>query len=357
MSDLSILITGGAGFVGSNLAIGLAQQYPTSRIIALDNLKRRGSELNLPRLKSAGIEFVHGDIRNPGDLDEAGGVDLLIECSAEPSVLAGVEGSPDYLLDTNLGGSIHCFEFARKYGAGVIFLSTSRVYPLAILEQLSLKETDSRFELDAQQMVTGITKSGITEQCPLNGPRSLYGATKLCSEILLQEYMAMYGVRGIINRCGVLTGAWQMGKVDQGVVVLWAARHLYGGELSYIGYGGEGKQVRDILHVHDLLNLIVHQIEHLEDLNGELFNVGGGREVSVSLLELTKLCETHTGNSISINGIKETRELDMPVYITDNAYVTEKTGWKPKTTPDAIVHEIVEWLREHETTLRPILGG
>ena len=357
VSDSSILITGGAGFVGSQLAMGLRRLYPGTRIVALDNLKRRGSELNLPRLKAADIEFIHGDIRNPGDLDSVGAVDLLLECSAEPSVLAGVNSAPDYLLDTNLGGSIHCFEYARKCGAGVIFLSSSRVYPIGVLEKLAMSKTDTRFELDSTQPVDGVTQDGITENFPLNGPRSLYGATKLCSEILLQEYVSMYGIRGVINRCGVLTGPWQMGKVDQGVVVLWAARHVYGGALSYIGYGGTGKQVRDILHVNDLLDLVVYQIENLDSLNGELFNAGGGREVSVSLQELTAICATASGNTIEIGRVPETRELDVPVYLTDNSYVNQKTGWSPKTSPTAIIDEIVEWLREHETTLRPILGG
>lgn len=165
----------------------------------------------------------------------------------------------------------------------------------------------------------------------------------------------MYDMPGIINRCGVLTGPWQMGKVDQGVVVLWAARHLYGGKLSYIGYGGQGKQVRDMLHVNDLLQLLIHQIDNMESLRGETFNVGGGREVSLSLKELTELCVSSTGNSIDIQSIAETRNADIPIYISDNTYVTQKTGWRPTTTPEPIVEEIVDWLREHESVLRPIL--
>jgi CDP-paratose 2-epimerase len=184
----------------------------------------------------------------------------------------------------------------------------------------------------------------------------MYGASKLCSELILQEYVEMYDMPGLINRCGVLTGPWQMGKVDQGVVVLWAARHLYGGALSYIGYGGEGKQVRDILHVNDLLNLLIYQIDNLDSVSGELFNVGGGRDISISLQELTTLCEKHTGNSIEIDSVGETRDADIPLYITDNAYATESTGWRPQISSDKIVEEIVEWLREHEFVLRPILG-
>lgn len=356
MSTQSILITGGAGFVGSSLAIGLSRHYPKARIIALDNLKRRGSELNLPRLKDAGVDFFHGDIRNPSDLSEIGPVDLLVECSAEPSVMAGTDGAPDYLIDTNLLGSINCFEFARKHNTAVLFLSTSRVYPLETLNGLSRTQSDTRFRIDDNQSVEGISRHGISETCPLTGPRSLYGTTKLCSELLLQEYIAMYNIKGIINRCGVITGPWQMGKVDQGVVVLWAARHVYGGDLAYIGYEGTGKQVRDILHVNDLLKLIIHQIEHLDELSGELFNVGGGLDISVSLQELTALCAAHSGNSINIASVPETREMDVPIYITDNSQVTNKTGWAPETSPDAIVAEIVDWLRTNEAALKRILG-
>lgn len=355
MASQTILVTGGAGFVGSALALGLKARYGDARVVALDNLKRRGSELNLSRLKQGGVEFVHGDIRNPADLEEVGGIDLLLECSAEPSVLAGYNSSPRYVIDTNLGGTINCLEHARKHGAGTIFLSSSRVYPIQTLNEMAYTEAATRFELADTQTVTGISAQGISETCPLEGARSMYGASKLCSELLLQEYTAMYDMPTIINRCGVLTGPWQMGKVDQGVVVLWAARHLYGGDLAYIGYGGAGKQVRDILHVRDLLNLVVHQIEHLEALSGGLYNVGGGREISVSLSELTGLCETSTGKSIDIASVAETRDADIPLYLTDNTRITEATGWVPTISPDAIIEEIVEWLREHEALLRPIL--
>lgn len=355
MSGQTILITGGAGFVGSNLAVGLRERDPSARIIALDNLKRRGSELNLNRLRDCGVEFIHGDIRNPDDIAESGPIDVLLECSAEPSVLAGYESSPRYLLDTNLGGTINCLEHARAHGAGFIFLSTSRVYPMEALNSIELVERETRFEIAPDQAMAGISTEGISELCSLQGPRSLYGTTKLASELILQEYINMYDMPGIVNRCGVLTGPWQMGKVDQGVIVLWVARHLFGGALSYIGYGGEGKQVRDILHTRDLLELIAYQIEHLDELSGGLFNVGGGLDISVSLAELTDLCEKHTGNTIQIDSVAETREADIPVYLTDNRHVTDVCGWKPEITPDQIVAEITQWLRENEAVLRPIL--
>ncbi len=352
----TILITGGAGFVGATLALGLKASRPEARVVALDNLKRRGAELNLPRLKAGGVEFVHGDIRQEADLAEAGPADLLIECSAEPSVLAGYGGSPRYVIDTNLAGTINCLEHARQHGSAVIFLSTSRVYPIAALSALQYHETETRLDLEPAQALPGASGAGIAESFPLEGARSLYGATKLASELILAEYGAMYGLRTIVNRCGVLTGPWQMGKADQGVVVLWAARHHFGGALKYIGYGGSGKQVRDVLHIDDLLRLIEVQIDRLDDLSGHTFNVGGGREVSVSLQELTALCREHTGKTITIASEAETRQADVPVYITDNARITEATGWRPAKSVDDIVADIARWLRDEENSLQSILA-
>ena len=118
MIPTRILVTGGAGFVGSTLALRARQAWPEASVTAFDNLRRRGSELNLPRLRDAGVAFVHGDIRNPADLAPLGrDLDLLLECSAEPSVLAGYDGDPSYVVDTNLTGTIHCLELARKAGA------------------------------------------------------------------------------------------------------------------------------------------------------------------------------------------------------------------------------------------------
>ena len=126
MKYKSILITGGAGFVGSNLAVSLKKKYPALRIIVLDNLKRRGSELNIPRLKNYGIEFIHGDIRNPEDLELNFKIDLMLECSAEPSVLSGYDTNPRYIINTNLIGTVNCLELARRNKTDIIFLSTSK---------------------------------------------------------------------------------------------------------------------------------------------------------------------------------------------------------------------------------------
>jgi CDP-paratose 2-epimerase len=351
-----ILITGGAGFVGSNLGLKLKNEHPNSEIIALDNLKRRGSELSIPRLKAADVIFVHGDIRNMEDIDLVGPFDILLECSAEPSVQAGYDSDPRYLVNTNLSGTINCLESTRRWHAGIVFLSTSRVYPIHALRSLPLAKENDRLIIPENQQGAGWSNNGITSDFPLDGSRSMYGATKLCSELIIQEYVTMYNLSAVINRCGVITGPWQMGKVDQGFVTLWAARHFYGGELAYMGFDGKGRQVRDILHVEDLFRLICLQLSALETYKGRVFNVGGGKSHSISLRELTQLCSRLTGKSIPIKTEAKTHPADIPYYVTDNSDVSRHTGWYPKMSPTNILEDIFVWLEDNATQLKELLA-
>lgn len=351
-----VLITGGAGFVGSSLAVWFANRYPNLRVTVVDNLRRRGSELSLQRLLDNGIEFVHGDIRNPEDLRlDKRRIDLIIECAAEPSVLAGYGEASDYLINVNLLGTVHCLELARRCGADFLFISTSRVYPFHALNSIVTVETETRLNIAPNQAMQGVSQQGISECFPLVGARSLYGATKLSSELLIHEYAEMYGLNFIINRCGVLAGPWQMGKVDQGVFTLWMARHYFRGELSYIGWGGRGKQVRDLLHVDDLANLLDRQLSLFQELSGGSFNVGGGPHSSLSLLEATELCRLITGNRVPIRSVPENRPADVKLYTSDNSRVMKATGWRPQRTPEEILASIYHWIRESEPMLRGIL--
>jgi CDP-paratose 2-epimerase len=351
-----ILITGGAGFVGSGLSIFLKKNHPEFEVYAFDNLKRRGSELNLTRLREAGVNFIHGDVRAKSDFEDLPVVDLLIDASAEPSVLAGIDSSPNYLIETNLYGTINCLNFAQKCKAKVIFVSTSRIYPISQLERISTIETETRFEIASDPGVEGCTKNGITEKFPIEGPRSLYGATKLSSELIIQEFDSFLNVNSIINRCGVITGPYQMGKVDQGVVVLWVAKHIFNKSLAYIGYGGTGKQVRDILHIEDLCRLIESQILNFELFQGSTYNVGGGRECSVSLSELTELSARINNCSIPINKIMENRAADIKLYITDNTKINSVLGWKPLWNPEMIIDDVSKWIIDNKVILEPILS-
>lgn len=354
MGYQKILITGGAGFVGSAMALGLKKQYPDARVTALDNLKRRGSELNLPRFKQAQVDFVHGDIRSPEDLDASAlQPDLIVECSAEPSVLAGYS-SPGYVLQTNLVGTINCLELARQTQSDFVFFSTSRVYPIAPLKKLAYKETESRFELE-DQSVAGASRAGIAEDFDLSGARSLYGATKLASELLITEYAEAYNLRAIINRCGVLTGPWQMGKADQGVFALWMLAHYFERPLKYIGFGGSGKQVRDFLHIDDLVDLVFLQLNQLDSIKGNIFNVGGGLKNSLSLLETTRLCEQIAGKQIQIAPSKEERSGDIPIFITDSRKIETQLGWQPQKDAKQTLSDIYQWISAEASTLELIL--
>ncbi len=350
------LVTGGAGFIGSNIAIRLKRDVAGVRVIALDNLRRRGSELNVPRLKAAGVEFVHGDVRQKEDLEVAAALDCLIECSAEPSVLAGYASTPAYVIDTNLTGALNCLELARRHAAAFVFLSTSRVYPIRGLNDLAFREIETRYDLVDEQPARGASAEGVSEEFPLEGGRSIYGATKLAAEILVQEYVDVYGLRAVINRCGVVTGPWQMGKEDQGVVAFWVARHVFERPLAYIGYGGTGKQVRDILHVDDLYRLLQLQMQRLEEIGGQVFNVGGGRPVSVSLRELTALCEQATRRRLDIRPVPETRPGDVRAYVSDCRRIRELTGWTPQLRAEHIVDELTRWMVDNRAQLEAVLA-
>ena len=352
---MRILISGGAGFVGSSLA--RAFRGDGHEVVAFDNLRRRGSELNLAAFKAEGIGFQHGDVRVAADwADLPGDYDLVIDAAAEPSVHAGTAGgSPRYVLDTNLVGTLNCLEFCSRRAPRLLFLSTSRVYSIAPLQALDRREGEARFELTAQGR--GVSPRGIAEDFAVDQPRSFYGASKLASELLVQEYAAAGRVAAVIDRCGVIAGPGQFGKVDQGVFTLWVARHLLGGALAYHGYGGSGKQVRDLLHPADLYDLLQRQVANLEDHSGAVFNVGGGLECSTSLLEYTGHCQAATGNTIEMGRVPETNPVDVPLYLSDNTKVERAFGWTPQRGVGDIVSDIVAWIRGDLDRLAPLFGG
>ena len=171
----------------------------------------------------------------------------------------------------------------------------------------------------------------------MTAARSLYGWTKFASESLIEEYRSGFGLRAITNRCSVIAGPWQMGKVDQGVVALWVFRHFFGKPLKYIGYGGTGKQVRDLLHVADLCDLVEEQIAHFDTWEGWLGNVGGGREISASLQELTGICQSVVGRTVAIAAEMENRQADLRLFLADSSKLFSRTPWRPKRNVEKIV--------------------
>jgi CDP-paratose 2-epimerase len=356
MSARCVLITGGAGFIGSSLALRLAASHPDWEVVAFDNLHRRGSELNLPRLREGRVRFVHGDVREPEDLRAAGPFDALVECSAEPSVMAGVDGATGFLMRTNVLGAYHCLEEAARQRAQMVFLSTSRVYPVAALRKLSFREGDTRFELDAEQRLLGASACGVAESFPMDGARTLYGASKLSAELLVAEYAECFGLATVVDRCGVVAGPWQMGKVDQGVFTHWMLAYHFKRPLAYIGFGGTGKQVRDLLHVADLADLVDDQLVRPEHWAGAVVNVGGGVDVSLSLHETSALCEQITGNSVHVSAIPATRAGDVPIYISDCRTLGRLSEWAPQRNAGQILEEIHAWIRENERAVAATLA-
>jgi CDP-paratose 2-epimerase len=268
----------------------------------------------------------------------------MIECSAEPSVMSGVDGDTGYIVHTNLTGAYNCLELARRDSAFFVFLSTSRVYPVAPQVGLKIEETERRFELAAEQEVRGVSPAGISEEFPLEGPRTLYGATKLAGELLIEEYRSALGVPAVIDRCGVIAGPWQMGKVDQGVFTHWMLAHYFENPLSYIGFGGEGKQVRDLLHVEDLVDLVERQLLDPQGWNGRTLNVGGGRDISLSLRETTAICQKLTGNEVPMTPVAETRQGDVPIYLSDCAQLFDLDKWRPQRRAEQVLSDINDWI-------------
>ena len=201
-----------------------------------------------------------------------------------------------------------------------------------------------------------MSSKGVSEDFPMNGVRSLYGATKYASELMIEEYGEFLGLDFIINRCGVISGPWQMGKIDQGVVVLWIARHLFNKPLKYIGYGGSGKQVRDILHIADLCALVDMQIGDWETGNKKIYNVGGGLSNSLSLLELTQLCQKYCESEIEIGASSESRPADLRLYISDCSKIGADYGWSPAKTNDELIRETTNWIRDNMDILENILN-
>jgi CDP-paratose 2-epimerase len=349
-----ILVTGGCGFIGSNLVIHLSEMFPAAEIHVLDNLSRIGSFLNVARLKEHGIEVHLGDIRNASDLERLEVVDVIIDAAAEPSVMAGIANDPKTLIDINLGGTLQCLELARKWRSTFIYLSTSRVYSYKSLNNLHFEEHDTRFDFSADGPYF---KTGIDETFDTLDLKSFYGTSKFASEQFIREYAEHYQIPYVINRFGVIAGPWQMGKVDQGFLALWVASHYFKRPLQYVGFGGLGKQVRDILHIDDLCRVIALQLESPRLSHGKIWNVGGGFNRTISLLELTKITEEITGNKIFIRANGQTRPVDVRIFYTNNSMIKSNLKWEPEKTVRECVKDTYLWICAHEKELTKIFNA
>ena len=337
---MKILISGVCGFVGSHIARYLIESHQDITVIGIDNLARLGSETNRLALKSLGVQLFHGDIRMASDLETLPVTDWVIDAAAQPSVLAGRDGktSARQLLEHNLLGTINLLEYCRASHAGLILLSTSRVYSIPVLSQLPLRVDSSAYVLDeSQPLPPAVTAAGVTEDFSTQAPISLYGATKLASERLAQEYAAGFQVPVWINRCGVLAGAGQFGTAEQGIFSYWLHAHSTRRPLKYLGFGGHGYQVRDALHPRDLAAMVDYQLH--SGSPGRLMNVSGGQPNSMSLAQLTAWCDHRFGSHQPIADGSD-RPYDVPWLILDSGEVKLAAGWKPTINMEQLLDEI-----------------
>ncbi len=350
---MRVLISGVCGFVGSELALGLRRAG--HEVTGFDNFIRPGSELNRSVVTEAGVEFFEGDARSENDLARVRGIDWVIDAAANPSVLAGIDGktSSRELLEHNLWGTVNLLEVCKREEAGIILLSTSRVYSINALRALPVRERDGAFRLDERGFAYG--PGGVTERFPTDAPVSLYGASKLASEQLALEYGEAFGFPVWVDRCGVMAGAGQFGKADQGIFSFWIHSWARKAALKYIGFGGSGYQVRDCLHPRDLVELVLKQMRdeggsggfQISDLGFQrIFNVGGGVGSGMSLRELSDWCAGEFGPH-EVAADLSPRVYDLPWVVLDAASARERWDWRPRITTAEICAEIAQHAREH----------
>ncbi len=336
---MKILITGGCGFVGSNISLFLKKKGYS--INSIDNLSRKGSIYNLKLLQQNKIKNYKYNIENYKFLKKLPKYNLIIDCCAEAAVEAS-KNQIDKVVYTNLIGTLNILKKAKKDKSKIIYLSSSRIYPIKFLNKnYKLKNSNKKIKINKM----------INENDTTTGPKSIYGLTKLASEMLIEEFSYAYGIKYIINRCGVISGPLQFGKQDQGFVSLWIWSHLNKKNLSYIGYGGKGNQIRDVLHIYDLCELIHLQVKKITKIYNKLFTVGGSKKSFTSLKNLTKICEKTTGNIIKFKKITKTSNYDIPYYISDNTKIMKTYRWKPKKDIKNIVKDIYSWLFKNKKNL------
>ncbi len=339
---MRLLVTGISGFTGSSLAIGLRARSENLQISGIDNLSRIGSETNRLRLQRLGIRFIHGDLRLASDVEALPDCDWVIDAAANPSVLAGVDQrtSSRQLVEHNLFGTANIAEYCKRTKAGLILLSSSRVYSIRALASLPLHVNGDAFALDeSRPLPRGVGREGLTEQFSVDPPVSLYGSTKLASELLCLEYGATFGFPVWVNRCGVLSGAGQFGTASQGIFSYWLHAHAARRPLRYIGFDGTGKQVRDALHPEDLAELCWTQIGAAQDVPQRVWNIGGGRENAMSLASLTAWCNQRFGEHAPTPD-PSPRPYDVPWLIMDPARARAQFDWRPSRSLLSILDEI-----------------
>ncbi len=335
-----ILITGGCGFIGTNLCIYLKKKHYL--VYSLDNLSRKGSKYNLRLLKNLKIKNYNIDISNFKKISLLPKFDLIIDCCAEAAVEVSRKDI-DRVINTNLVGTINILKKVKKDSSKIIFLSTSRVNSIETISKIFIKH-NFKNKLKIKKL--------IDENFDTKSPKSIYGLTKHASEMFIEEFSFAFNLNYIINRFGVVSGPLQFGKQDQGFISLWIWKHITKKNLKYIGFGGFGNQVRDVLHVKDLCEIIEIQIKKFNTVYNKLFTIGGSSKNTISLKNLTKICEKITKNKIKFSKIKKTSIYDIPYFVTSNKTVSRTYNWKPKRNMYDIIKDTYIWLSDQRKIIK-----
>lgn len=343
---MRILVTGGAGFVGTNVASYFASQG--HQVVVLDNLSRRGVTDNRDWLlrHHPDIEFVEGDIRDQATVARVvRGADLIYHLAAQVAVTTSVT-DPQSDFDINLSGTFNMLEALRLHApqAAFFFTSTNKVY--GGLEDLNVVRQGERYAFETQPQ-------GVSEDRVLDF-HSPYGCSKGAADQYVRDYGRIYGLKTVVFRMSCIYGPHQCGNEDQGWVAHFAREALLGGHLTIYG---DGRQVRDILYVQDLVRAFATAAEQIDVTAGQIFNIGGGPENAISLLELIAELESLTGNTIPVSW-EAWRPGDQRIYVTDVTRAGQEFGWRPSVSKVEGLRRLVDFLRTtQEAAAEPALAA
>jgi len=339
----TVLITGGAGFIGSNLAERLLRE-PGTRVRIFDNLSRRGVTRNLDWLHKKAdrtrLEVVEADVRDAAVVRRAArDASEIYHLAAQVAVTTSVD-DPKTDFEINAIGTFHVLEGARASGKNpfVLFTSTNKVY--GSLEGVPVTVRGTRYKAQNANFV------GVDESEPLDF-HSPYGCSKGAADQYVRDYARIYGLDTVVFRMSCIAGPRQFGNEDQG----WVAHFLYSVlEGRTITVCGDGFQVRDVLHVHDLVDAMMAARGARARTRGQVFNLGGGMSRAVSVIELLHECERRTSMPLHLE-YTAVRPGDQPLYITDTHKIETLTGWKARRSIDTILEDIERFWHEHRQTI------
>lgn len=335
--------------MGTTVAHALLDRDSSLSVLGLDNFIRPGSETNRAALRERGVKFFHGDIRAQSDFETIPAADWVIDAAANPSVLAGIDGktSSRQLIEHNLAGTINLLEYCKRARAGFILISTSRVYSIPPLSRLPVEVVDRAFRPRFDGLsLTGLSPDGISEDFSTAPPASLYGTTKLASENLALEYANAFDFPVWVDRCGVLAGAGQFGRVDQGIFAFWINSFLRKWPLKYIGFDGLGPQVRDCFHPRDLAEMLWKQMNSTGSGANRVQNLSGGIESAISLAQLSDWCAKRFSRH-EVARDATPRPFDVPWMVLDSTRARNQWDWTPSMKIGQILEEIAVHAEQH----------